>query len=110
MVAAIAHIRCAALLLPARTTMLTTYGSRGPVLACLRAQATAFWGLSLNEPSDALMAIDGALQFLQVEGRSAHRLEAHRERDRVERVACGVGDRAALRTARGVGVCIAVDM
>ena len=39
--AAIAHTRCAALLLPARATMLTTYGSHGPVLACLFAQATA---------------------------------------------------------------------
>ena len=59
--AAIAHIRCAALLLPARTTMLTTYGSRGPVLACLFAQATAFFGLSLNEHSDMLMASETVL-------------------------------------------------
>ena len=61
LVAAIAHIRCAALLLPARTTMLTTYGSRGPVLACLFAQATAFFGLSLNEHSDMLMASETVL-------------------------------------------------
>ena len=32
-----------------------------PVLACLRAQATAFWGLSLNEHSDALMASETVL-------------------------------------------------
>ena len=61
LVAAIAHIRCAALLLPARTTMLTTYGSRGPVLACLFAQATAFFGLLLNEHSDVLMASETVL-------------------------------------------------
>ena len=61
LVAAIAHTRCAALPLQARATLLTTYGSRGPVLACLRAQATAFWGLSLNEHSDTLMASETVL-------------------------------------------------
>ena len=61
LVAAIAHTRCAALLLPARATLPTTYGSRGPVLACLFAQATALWGLSLNEHSDALMASETVL-------------------------------------------------
>ena len=61
LVAAIAHTRCAALPLQARATLLTTYGSRGPVLACLRVQATAFWGLSLNEHSDTLMASETVL-------------------------------------------------
>ena len=61
LVAAIAQIHCAALLLPARATLPTTYGSHGPVLACLFAQATAFWGLSLNEPSDALLASETIL-------------------------------------------------